>query len=50
LAKDKNIRSGIDRRKQAGLNLRTLAGNGNRKVIRRQEDQDRIFFVDRYSY
>jgi hypothetical protein len=49
LAKDKNIRSGIDRRKQAGLNLRTLAGNGNRKVIRRQEDQDRIFFVDRYS-
>ena len=49
MAKDKNIRSGIDRRKRAGFNLRMLAGNGNRKVIRRQEDQDRIFFVDHYS-
>ena len=26
-----------------------LAGNGRRIIIRRQEDQDRIFFVDQYS-
>ena len=26
-----------------------LAGNGNRRIIRRQEDKGRIFFVDQYS-
>ena len=26
-----------------------LAGAGNRKTVRRQEDQDRILFVDQYS-
>ncbi len=46
---DSNQRSGIDRRKQAGINVRLLMGNGNRSTIRRQEDQGRIFLVDRYS-
>jgi hypothetical protein len=32
-----------------GFNLRTFAGNGARITIRRQEDQDRIFFVDQYG-
>jgi hypothetical protein len=49
LAKDRNIRSGIDRRKRAGFSLRMFVGSGNRRVIRRQEDQVRIFFVDQYS-
>ena len=39
-------RSGIDRRKQTGINRRTFVGNGARITIRRQEDGDRIFFID----
>ncbi len=46
---DSDNRSGIDRRRQTGLNVRLLVGNGNRRTIRRQEDQGRIFLVDRYS-
>ena len=46
---DSNRRSGIDRRKQTGINVRLLVGDGNRRSIRRQEDRDRIFFVDHYS-
>ena len=42
-------RSGKDRRKLAVFNMRMLAGNGNRRIIRRQEDKGRIFFVDQYS-
>jgi hypothetical protein len=42
-------RSGIDRREQAGLNVRMLAGTGKRRIIRRKEDRDRIFLVDQYS-
>lgn len=42
-------RSGIDRRKQTGISVRLLVGNGNRKAIRRQEDQGGIFLVDQYS-
>ena len=42
-------RSGADRRKQTGINLRLLVGNGRRTAIRRREDQDGIFLVDRYS-
>jgi len=42
-------RSGADRRKQTGINVRLLVGNGNRTAIRRREDQDGIFLVDRYS-
>ena len=44
-----NRRSGIDRRKQTGINVRLLVGNGGRTIIRRQEDQGRIFLVDQYS-
>jgi hypothetical protein len=46
---DSERRSGFDRRKHAGLNMRTFVGNGARVTIRRQEDKDRIFFVDQYS-
>jgi hypothetical protein len=46
---DSNRRSGIDRRKQTGINVRLLVGNGGRTIIRRQEDQGRIFLVDQYS-
>jgi len=49
LEKDKNIRSGVDRRNRSGFNLKMLTGDGNRKAIRRQEDQGRIFIVDQYS-
>jgi hypothetical protein len=46
---NRNRRSGIDRRKQTGISARLLAGNGNRRLIRRQDDQGRIFLVDQYS-
>jgi len=46
---DSNNRSGTDRRKQTGINMRMLAGAGARRSTRRQEDQGRIFFVDQYS-
>jgi hypothetical protein len=42
-------RTGIDRREQARLNVRMLAGSGHRRIIRRKEDRDRIFLVDQYS-
>ena len=46
---DSYNRSGTDRRKQTGINMRMFAGKGARRSIRRQEDQGRIFFVDQYS-
>jgi hypothetical protein len=46
---DSERRSGSDRRKQTGINMRTFVGNGARMTIRRQEDKDHIFFVDQYS-
>jgi hypothetical protein len=46
---DSNKRSGIDRRRQTGINVRLLVGNGNRRTIRRQEDRGHIFLVDHYS-
>ena len=46
---DNSKRSGIDRRKQTGINVRLLVGNGNRMIIRRQGDRGRIFLVDQYS-
>jgi len=46
---DRDRRSGIDRRKQAGITVRPFVGDGNRTIIRRQEARDRIFFVDQYS-
>jgi hypothetical protein len=42
-------RSGFDRRKQTGITVSMLVGNGSRSIIRRQEDQGRIFLVDQYS-
>ena len=47
--KNRNRRSGFDRRKQTGINMRTFVGNGARVTIRREEDKDRIFFIDQYS-
>ena len=46
---DSDKRSGIDRRRQTGINVRLLVGNGNRRTIRRQEDRGHIFLVDQYS-
>ena len=49
LANDNNRRSGNDRRSQACINIRTLLGDGQRRIIRRTEDKSRYFFVDRYN-
>ncbi len=46
---DSDRRSGIDRRKQTGISVRLFMGDGNRTIIRRKEDRDRIFLVDQYS-
>jgi len=46
---DSRRRSGNDRRKQTGINMRMLAGVGVRRSIRRQDDQGHIFLVDQYS-
>ncbi len=46
---DGNRRTGIDRRRQTGFNLRLLVGHGDRRVIRRRQDRDHIFLVDQYS-
>ena len=45
---DRNRRSGSDRRKQNGINIRTIIGNGTRTSFRRQGDQGHLFVVDRY--
>ena len=42
-------RSGNDRRKRSGVNIRSLLGACKRGLIRRQEDNSRIFLVDWYS-
>jgi hypothetical protein len=42
-------RSGQDRRKHAGINMRTLMGAGKRRLVRRYEDKNRIFYVDQYD-
>jgi hypothetical protein len=47
--KNSNRRSGFDRRKQTGINIRSIFAGGNRSLIRRKGDQGRIFFVDQYS-
>ena len=44
-----NRRSGNDRRNRAGISIRLFMGAGARESIRRQEDRDRIFFVDWYG-
>jgi hypothetical protein len=42
-------RSGIERRKNPRINFRSLLGLGNRRTIRRKEDQSIIFLVDLFS-
>jgi len=42
-------RSGNDRRKHAGMNMRQLIGDGQRRTIRRRMDSDKMFVVDQYS-
>ena len=49
MAFETESRSGIDRRKQSGIDFRSLMGFGNRRKIRRQDDSFRIFIVDQFS-
>ena len=42
-------RSGVDRRANSGFTLKSLFFHGNREKVRRQEDNTRIFWADRYS-
>ena len=42
-------RSGKDRRVKNGFNLRSLFYGGKRAKIRRQQDTNRIFYVDQFS-
>ena len=42
-------RSGMERRMLSSINVRSILYGGNRALIRRQEDRERIFFVDQYS-
>jgi hypothetical protein len=46
---DMDRRSGIERRMSSSINIRSLIYGGNRILIRRQEDRERLFFVDQYS-
>ncbi len=49
MALDSETRSETDRRKRSGINIRTLMGFGNRRIIRRQADNAVIFIVDQFS-
>jgi len=49
LAMEMDRRSGIERRISSSINIRSLIYGGNRVLIRRQEDRERLFFVDQYS-
>ena len=42
-------RKGIERRLSNSINIRSLIYGGSRIRIRRQEDGERLFFVDQYS-
>ena len=42
-------RSGKDRRYKSGFNIRSFLFGGKRETIRRQEDKQRIFYLDHYS-
>lgn len=42
-------RSGVDRRKESRINIRSLIFGGRRKNIRRREDKQKFFFVDQYN-
>jgi hypothetical protein len=43
------MRSGTDRRRKRGINLRSLGFGGKREHIRRKDDRQKYFSVDRYS-
>jgi len=49
LERNDYTRSGIDRRKNPRINIRSLMGVGKRRIIRRQEDKSIIFLVDLFS-
>jgi hypothetical protein len=49
LAPNTNTRTGFDRRKNPRINIRSLMGVGNRRIIRRHEDKSIIFLVDQFS-
>ena len=42
-------RSKNDRRDQVGISIRSFIFGGRREIIRRQNDRQKIFVVDRYS-
>ena len=42
-------RSGKNRRNQSRINIRSLLIGGRRENIRRKEDKQKIFYVDRYG-
>ena len=42
-------RSVKDRRNRSGFNIRSFLFGGKRETIRREEDKQRIFYVDHYS-
>jgi hypothetical protein len=44
----REMRSGSDRRRR-GINFRSLGFGGRREHIRRKEDRQKVFSVDRYS-
>jgi hypothetical protein len=46
---DTDRRSRTDRRKQTGIDLRSIMGNGERRFVRRLEDRNKVFLVDHYS-
>ena len=46
---DRERRRGRDRRQSSRTNFRYFLINGRRESARREEDQTRIFFFDRYN-
>ena len=49
MAKFQERRSGKDRRNPGKFKFQDLFNNGRREFIRRKEDRNKIFLVDRYS-
>lgn len=43
------MRSGTDRRSSRGINLKSLGFGGRRQHLRRKEDMQKYFSLDRYS-
>jgi len=46
---DRERRCGMDRRQYSRANFRYFLINGRRETARRREDQNRVFFFDRYN-